>query len=162
MAAKAKESIEKKLPKPVTKEASPVAKKVDNIEAKPQNQDEIKSVPPVDESTQNNKQLKPLEGKRVSPLMNMFMSRLVTPSVTKSPSLAGKSPKKQPQSQDSDSSVDKPNMSPLDRKALASPQVKQRFRKKSRDSSSSSDSSDDVIIKRSKSNSSSDSSSSRR
>lgn len=162
MAAKAKESIEKKLPKPVTKEASPVEKKVEYIEEKPQNQDENKSVPPVDESTQSNKQPKPLEGKRVSPLMNMFMSRLVTPSVTKSPSLSGKSPKKQHQSQDSDSSIDKPNMSPLDRKALASPQVKQRFCRKSRDSSSSSDSSDDVIIKRSKSNSSSDSSSSRR
>lgn len=113
------------------------------------------------ESTQNINQPKLLEGKRVSPLMNMFMSQLVTPSA-KSPSLSGKSPKIQPQSQDSDSSNDKPNMSPLDRKALASPQVKQRFRRKSRDSSSSSDSSDDVIVKRSKSNSSSDSSSSRR
>lgn len=162
LAAKAKESIEKKLPKLVTKEASPIEKKNDCIEEKSQNKDEKKIGPPVDEPSQDIKPPKLVEGKRVSPLMSMFMSRLVTPNVAKSPSLSGKSPKKQLQSVDSDSSIDKPVMSPLDRKALASPQVKQRFHRKSRDSSSSSGSSDDVKIKRSKRNSSSNSSSSRR
>lgn len=143
LAAKAKESIERKLPK-----QSALGQKEDTN--KPQSKSpEVVSVKEnkiIEESIVQNSSHSKGE-KKLSPIMERFFASVTPPLLAKHMSVNGKSPTATSpcysrRSCDSDSAVDKAAMSPLDHRALASPDVRQRRHCTSRESSASTDSSD--------------------
>lgn len=162
LAAKAKESIEKKRPKQSILDQK---ENTNNPQSKSPEVVSVKESKVVEECIVPNPSY--LKGdKKFSPIMERFFASVTPPLVTRHIPVNGKSPTAASpcyshRSCDSDSAVDKAAMSPLDHRALASPDVRQRRHCKSRESSASSDSSD-VRHKHSSTHSTSDGSSSSR
>lgn len=164
LAAKAKESIEKKLPKTLLVQN---ADKINSPDKTPEHTGiNNKNKSENNTSGSNSKSHTPVGSppKEVSPMLERYLATATPPYPTGSPSLNDKAvtvtpPHSTPRSHKSESpTTDKAALSPLDTRALASPKVKRKRHHRTRRTSVSSDSS--VEQKRSKSHSSRSNSSS--